>query len=48
MKILFYKTMRYICWILEDIHDCFSNNYRFYPSFYWEEKQIEEINKRGK
>lgn len=42
MKLLFYKFMMYLCWFIEDIHDLFSDNYLFYPSFKWENLHLEE------
>ena len=36
MRRLFYRIMRNICWIFEDIHDIFNKEYTYYPSGKWE------------
>ena len=44
MKLLYYRFMRRLCWILEDIHDLFYRDHSdYYPSSKWEAKVFEEI-----
>ena len=42
MKIIYLKCMRYICWILEDFHDLFTNDYTYYPSAKYEDALLIE------
>jgi hypothetical protein len=49
VKLFFYKFIRLLCWILEDIYDFIygtENSYKFYPSFKWEQLVEKEINKK--
>jgi len=49
MKLFFYKLMRQLCWIWEDIHDFIygtENSHKFYPSLKWEQLIEDEINKK--
>lgn len=47
-RIIFYDIMRRICWILEDIHDRFSDDWRYYPSCHWEIMYEYELEQRRK
>ena len=49
MRLLFYGFMRHLCWLIEDIHNIFSNDISsFYPSMKWEILYDGEQVKRGK
>ncbi len=49
MKLFFYKFMRQLCWIIEDVYDFIygtENSHKFYPSLKWEQLIEDEINKK--